>query len=162
MPAFNFLDLGIILIIILSILNGYHKGMIRQIISIVALVAATYVAINYYQLTADYLNQNFSIAVSIAQVLSFGLIIITVSALINIIGFLLNRLTSLLLLSLIDSIGGAILGLIKGSLIVYILLILISKIPFPIMQTSLQSSLLAEKFLALTPFFDEHLTTFIN
>lgn len=162
MQSINLLDFGIIIIIISSILRGYQKGMIRQIIAIVALAVAFYIAMNNYQLVATYFNENFSITRSIAQVISFAVIVIVISAVINILGYLLNKLTGLLLLSMIDSMGGAILGLIKGGLIVYILLILISRIPLPLVKDSLQASILADKFLSLTPIFEDKLQEFIN
>ncbi|MBM7624642.1 CvpA family protein [Sporohalobacter salinus] len=162
MQGINLLDFGIIIIIISSILRGYHKGMIRQVISILALAAAFYVAMNNYQVVAVYFNENFPIPMSIAQVVGFAVIIVVISAIINILGYLLNKLTGLLLLSMVDSIGGAILGLIKGSLIVYILLILIVRIPYPLIENSLQSSILADKFLSLTPVFEKELQEFIN
>ncbi|ADL11947.1 CvpA family protein [Acetohalobium arabaticum] len=162
MQSINLLDFGIIIIIISSILRGYQKGMIRQVISIVALAVAFYVAMNNYQVVAVYFNNNFPITMSIAQVISFGLIVIVISAVINILGYLLNKLTGLLLLSMIDGMGGAILGLIKGGLIVYILLILISRVPFPAAEDSLQASILADKFLSLTPIFEDKLQEFIN
>lgn len=162
MPGINLLDFGIIIIIIISILRGYQKGLIRQIIAVVALIAAFYIAMENYQLVAVYFNENLSMTMPISEVIAFGLIVIVVSAIINIVGYLLNKLTGLLLLSMVDSVGGAIIGLLKGGLIVYILLILLGRIPFPAIQDSIQTSALAEKFLALTPVFEERLQEFIN
>jgi membrane protein required for colicin V production len=162
MPEINLFDLGIILVLVISILRGYQKGLIRQVVAVVALMAAFYIAINNYELLAVYFNENLSITMPISELISFALIIIVVSALINIIGYLLNKLTGLLLLSMVDNIGGAVIGFVKGGLIVYILLILISRMPFTAIQDSIQTSIFAEKFLTLTPVFEEQLQEFIN
>lgn len=162
MSGFNLVDLGIIIIVIISALRGYQKGLIRQVVAVIALVIAFYVAMENYKLVAVYFNENLSMTMSIAEVISFGLIVIVTSAVINIIGYLLNKLTGLLLLSMVDSIGGAAVGLIKGGLIVYILLILIGRMPFPFIQDSIQTSVFAKKFLTLTPLFEEKLQEFIN
>ncbi|KXS40652.1 MULTISPECIES: CvpA family protein [unclassified Candidatus Frackibacter] len=162
MVGINLFDLGIIIIIIVSILRGYQIGLIRQVISIIALIAAFYFAMENYQLLAVYFNKNLAVSMSIAEIISFGLIIIVVSAIINIVGYLLNKLTGLLLLSMVDGMGGALLGLVKGGLIIYILLILISKVPLMPVQNSMQASIFAQKFLSLTPVFEEKLQELIH
>ncbi|SKA04781.1 CvpA family protein [Selenihalanaerobacter shriftii] len=162
MSGINLLDFGIIVVLIISILRGYQIGLIRQVISIIALIIAFYIAATQYQLVSVYFTENVSLTKPIADVISFALITIAFSAVINIIGYLLSKLTGLLLLSMLDGLGGSIIGLAKGFLVVYILLILINRMPFATIEDSIQTSIFADKFLALTPVFEEQLQEFIN
>ncbi|MCK8825988.1 CvpA family protein [Fuchsiella alkaliacetigena] len=163
--AISLLDFGIIVIFIFFVFRGYKLGLIRQIVSIAALVIGFYIAMDNYQILVTYFNENLVLPIFIEPViptLSFALIIIIVSAVINIIGYLLNGLTNLLLISMLDDLGGAIVGFIKGVLMIYITLLLVEQMSVGVVEELIETSVFADEFLNITPIVKESLEKFIS
>lgn len=66
---FNLLDYIIIIIVLLSALNGYRKGLFASVLSLLALIACLYIAYTYGQVTADYITRHFNAQVSLTEYL---------------------------------------------------------------------------------------------
>ena len=91
----NLLDIILILPIILFAYNGYKKGFIIELSSLVALVLGIYLAINFSDFAADFLSNNFSISdqylLIIAFIVTFAVVVIGVIF----VGKILTKLTEI-------------------------------------------------------------------
>lgn len=162
MQAGAWLDIAIILVLCTALIKGYFQGFLRQTAALVGIALGIFVALSRFKIFAEYLMDKFTLSATISQIIAFALIVLAVSAVINLIGLLLQKFTKLVLLSLIDNLGGAGLGLVKGSLIVYLALLLVSRIPYGAVNQYIESSFLASKFLELTPVIQENLDRILH
>jgi membrane protein required for colicin V production len=97
-------------------LLGIYWGFIRQVLSVVGLIAGLVLANRYGGAVAGWLSSFFSSA-ALVQVLGFVLVLIAVSAAVSLLATLLHRFIGLLFLGWLDHLIGGVLGLLQGTLI---------------------------------------------
>jgi membrane protein required for colicin V production len=138
----DFLFAGIVLV---SIGFALMKGLVREIISLVALIGGFILAVLYYPVLGGRLAE-FCRTDAIANF--FGFLIIFVGCiLIGIIAaFLVNRFVKAASLKWIDRLLGGVFGLLRGWAIASILVLAL--ISFPIRENLLTQSVLAPYLLA--------------
>ena len=161
--SLNIVDYGVIVIIAIFAYRGYSSGLINQVTSLLAMVCGIYFASEQYKIFAEVISTKFDLAMGISQVLSFSLLLIVVSLLINYLGYLLSEFLDLIFLSLVDDVAGTIFGLIKGLAIIYIILLIIANLPIEILQQQLDNSFFASVLLDnLNPLFTEKIEKLIS
>ncbi|AZR73661.1 hypothetical protein BBF96_09850 [Anoxybacter fermentans] len=162
MRDITLIDLGIILFLLFFLVRGYQQGLIRQAMALIGLLLGLKIASDHYLFLSTLLQTHFYLDKYLANIISFGLIFFLVIIVINLVGWILSGLTKLLFLSFIDRSIGAVIGLIKGGIIVYLILLLISKVPYKQVSDQLEKSVLAKDLLALTPYIEENLNKIIQ
>ncbi|HSW40314.1 MAG TPA: CvpA family protein [Acidobacteriota bacterium] len=138
--TFTYLDLIFIGIIAVSTIFALLKGLAREIISLVALVAGFILAVRFYQIPAAKLT-GFTSTESIANFLAFLFIFLGCIVIGIILAFAVNRMLKAASLKGIDRLFGAVFGFIRGWAISLVLVI--GLVAFP-----LRDDLLAKSFLA--------------
>ncbi|MCK4260287.1 MAG: CvpA family protein [Halanaerobiales bacterium] len=156
------IDLGIILFIIFFTFRGYQQGLIRQTIALIGLILGLRLAMDNHQYIATWLQAQFYIPNAISTIIGFALILFIVILVINIIGWIMSGLAKLIFLSFFDRLIGAVLGLVKGVIVVYLILLLISKVPYQQISNQLERSVLAKEMLDLTPYIEENIERIIH
>ena len=138
----DFLFAGIVLV---SIGFALMKGLVREIISLVALIGGFILAVLYYPILGGRLAE-FCRTDAVANFAGF-LIIFTGCILIGIIAaFLVNRFVKAASLKWIDRLLGGVFGLLRGWAIASILVLAL--IAFPIRENIMARSVLAPYLLA--------------
>jgi len=155
-------DIGIVAILLLSLVRGYQRGLLQQTAALLGIGLGVLVALHRYHLVSEFLQETFLLPPVLANIVAFVLITMVISALVNLLGFLLQKLTRFLFLAVVDSIGGAGLGLVKGGVVVYLLLLLLARVPYEVLLDHLEASRLASDFLELTPLVQENLDRFFQ
>ncbi len=155
-------DIGIVAILLLSLVRGYQRGFLQQTAALLGIGLGVLVALYRYQLVSEFLQETFLLPPVLGNIVAFVLITMVISALINLFGFLLQKLTKFLFLAILDSIGGAGLGLVKGGIVIYLLLLVLSRVPYEVLIEHLEASRLAKDFLELTPFVQENIDRFFQ
>ncbi len=158
----TWVDLGIVAVLFLAATRGYFKGFLRQTAAILGIVLGIFVALHRYHIVSEFLTDTFLLPTVVANIFGFIIITIVVSALINLLGALFHKLTQIVFIAFLDNIGGAGLGLIKGGLLVYFLLLLISRIPYDNIAHYIEASTLARGFLQFTPVLQKNLDHFLE
>ena len=149
--SINWIDLSIMIIILLNIIIGIYRGIIRGIINLLGLMVAIFLAIFWFKEVGEYINLHTQLSKDIANLLGFVLIFFSIYLIARIIEIILKKIFSLLLISWIDTLGGALFGLIKGLLIVGILLVIITLVPLPVFfKEQLENSFLANRLAVMT------------
>jgi membrane protein required for colicin V production len=163
---FNWIDVAIFILLIIVAIRGYWSGLIRQVTTIIAIILGIYMAAEQYEVFGNFIHQKLGLDLQLANLIAFIFIIVTISILINYLGQLLNQMLNFLSLTVIDKIGGAAFGVIKGGLIVYILVLMGFKIadtlPWHELGDQLDQSFLVPKFLELNPLLKEQLNKFLE
>ncbi len=142
----NWLDIVVIVVVLGFTYSAYSAGLIREIITLVAVVIGIVVAGQLYRnLATDVLvfidNEDAALAVSFLVLFGAVFLLGQVTA------YVLKRTASLLMLGWADQLGGATFGLLKGLLVVQILLIIFAAYPQLGLDDAIDGSGLASIFL---------------
>lgn len=128
----NWIDPVILILLALAIGIGFKKGLMQEIVGIIALVAAFFFALALHKVAASILAKVFpNIPKYITPTAGFVAMFLLVFLAITIIGWLLAKIIKATPLDFADKIGGMIIGLFKGALIISILLLLLALLPLP-------------------------------
>jgi len=113
----NWIDITVYIIIIFFALIGMTRGLVRQVFSISALVGGMIIGLIFYDVfAAMFIKDSLVKNESIANVSAFLIVSFISYLLIQILGWLTTKLMGTLHLSWINRLGGAILGIIIGSI----------------------------------------------
>ena len=124
----NTLDTMLVVVLVISTVLGLYWGLIRQVLSVVGLIAGITLATHYGGRVADSLSSFISNEMA-TQVLGFLFVLIAVSATASLLATILRRSIGLLFLGWIDHLLGGILGLLQGALACTVILIVIALAP---------------------------------
>lgn len=139
------------------ILHGYHRGFIKQTSTILGLLIALVVAIKQYENFQIYLEPYLDVSPPMLQFISFAVIFIIFNLVVHILGLVFKNLINLVFLDPVDHIAGAVLGLIKGGILVYLLLLVLTQIPLQELEDIVNRSFLASNMLELTPIIHQNI-----
>jgi membrane protein required for colicin V production len=137
----NPFDILIAVIIGFCLIRGIFRGLVKELSSLVGVMAGFYAAYSYYTPLAKLLSKYLSFAAH-SQITSFLLIFCVVFIIISILGVIIKYLSSISSLGWVDRICGAGFGLIKGLLITFVLFIAFTTF-LPKNNTIMEKSLLA-------------------
>jgi membrane protein required for colicin V production len=108
----NFLDIFILIPIAFGAWNGYRRGLLMEVIGIVAFVLASIVGFRFFNFGIDLLAPYISVELArrVLPFLGFSVIFFPTVYLVNQIGFSLRRAMNQTILGTLDSLAGAIVG----------------------------------------------------
>ncbi|MBL4774854.1 MAG: CvpA family protein [Mariprofundus sp.] len=109
----NFIDYILIAIVGLSMVLSLWRGFVREVISLIGLVAAFLIASRLSGQTGDFLGQWVSNG-TVADIVGFVLIFIVVMIVVGLIGAIICRLVDLAALSATDRTLGIFFGAARG------------------------------------------------
>lgn len=141
----NFLDYLVVCIVLVSIGFAVTKGLVREIVSLVALIGGFVLAVLYYHSLGSVLAdvcRTESVANFFAFLIIFGGCILFGA----IVSMILNRFLKAASLKWIDRILGGIFGLLRGWAIASVLVLAL--IAFPLHEDAVPRSTLAPYLLA--------------
>ncbi|MBF0303636.1 MAG: CvpA family protein [Desulfamplus sp.] len=118
----NGFDIFIVIVVSFGLLRGFFRGFIREIASIIGVVAGFYGAYTYYKLLSVYLNPlvndwGFNNWETYGNIASFFILFFGILALTSLIANIIKYLLKLVFLAWIDKLFGMIFGAIKGILL---------------------------------------------
>ena len=124
----NYLDIILLILLLLSALNGFKNGFVEELAGLVALILGIWAAIKFSAVLGGYLTDTFQCDVKYVNILAFIGIFIFVIILINIIGALISNLLKAIKLNFINRLAGLLFGALKGIIILSVFLVVINKI----------------------------------
>ena len=125
---------------------AFRAGLIREVVTLVAVVGGVLVAGHYYDDLADdvlLFIKNDKAAKAIAFVTLFG----SVALLGQLAAFLIKQAVSLLLLGWLDHLAGGAFGLLKGLVLVELFLMFFATFPYLGLEKAIDGSGIAPLFL---------------
>ncbi len=150
----SWLDIAVIAVIGIATLIGLKIGIIKAVLTLAGVVIGVLLAGRFYIALAEQLT--FIPQETLARVVAFAIILALVVLIASVIAGVLKWLASIILLGWVNRLGGALLGLIMGSVFCGALLAIWTKflgISDPIAESALATFLL-DRFpmvLALLP-----------
>lgn len=113
------IDWILVVLLLLGAIRGWRTGLIKQIVSLGGLIAGLLIAKLCYAMVGDAIAPHIDNHTTLAHVLAFILIWIAVPVILGVLGEILTTvLDKLFVLGTVNSILGALLGLIKFQLII--------------------------------------------
>ncbi len=142
----NWLDYVMLAIILVTVVMGIVKGLIRQVIGLVAVIAGLVLAVVYYDQTS-HMFRTFVKNELVSNFLGFLLIFFIVLAAGAILGHLLTK-AMVGPLAFANRLFGAVFGLVKAVLICGILVFAL--VSFDMARPAIETSVLAPACLGIT------------
>ncbi len=122
----NLLDIAILIIVALMIVRGFFRGIVQEAANLLGLIASFFLAALYYQDLAFWLEPfipNHSIVLSF---FCFVFLFIFCIFLFNFLGIIARKAIQLTLLGWVDRVLGGLFGLIKGAVILFVLVTILT------------------------------------
>ena len=121
---FNQIDILIIILTIISMIYGYSRGLIKEMLSILSLLVSVYISINVYPNISLFIKEYIEMAV-LADSISFALMFLFLYSLINIFSnFIVASITNTPI-RILDKNFGILFGFFRALLIFSLLNILL-------------------------------------
>ena len=121
---FNQIDILILILTIISMIYGYSRGLIKEILSILSILISVYISINLYPKISLFIKQYIEMAV-LADSISFALMFLFLYSLINIFSnFIVSSITNTPI-RILDKNFGILFGFFRALLIFSLLNILL-------------------------------------
>ncbi|WPP53484.1 CvpA family protein [Catalinimonas niigatensis] len=132
-------DFVILAILLAGAYRGYQKGLLREVIAVIALVAGVIGAIQWMPWGVAFLSETFDVTSEFLPAFAFLFIFIVIVLILSLAGRLLKLVIDLTPIGFLDGIGGALLGMIKWALGISILLWVLdtAQIELPVDNNSL-------------------------
>ena len=124
--SINLLDIIILIPLLLFAWQGYRKGFIIEISTLIALLLGIYFALYFSDYAGSLLTQYFEIDEKYLAIVSFIVTFIVVVIAVIAVGKIVQKFIDLLLLGFLNKLAGAVFGVLKGALLVSILLVIIN------------------------------------
>jgi membrane protein required for colicin V production len=110
----NWLDILILVTLAASVIGGLATGIVRGVVNLAGLILGIFLAGRYYETLGDKLT--FIHNNDIARTVAFIVIVVIIMILAGLIGGLLHKLVSGIMLGWLDHLVGGVLGLLVGAL----------------------------------------------
>ena len=121
---FNQIDILIIILTIISMIYGYSRGLIKEILSILSLLISVYISINVYPNISLFIKEYIEMAV-LADSISFALMFLFLYSLINIFSNFIVSSIGNTPIRILDKNFGILFGFFRALLIFSLLNILL-------------------------------------
>lgn len=122
---FNIIDIIIGIFLIVGTYQGFSKGLIYQLSSLLGLIIGIYGAINFSNYVADYLSNENMIDPKYIKVTALFITFMGILVAIHFIGKTLESIFSFTGLGVLNTIGGILFSLIKQLIILSLFIMLI-------------------------------------
>lgn len=145
----NLLDLAILIIVVLIAVRGFFRGIIQEAATLFGIIASFFLACYYYNELARFLlrfTQNYLV---VLYFFSFLLLFVLSLFLFRSLGLLIKQMVRLTLFGWVDRVLGGFFGLIKGGVVVFFLITLLTLL-LPKQSTIINQSRLFPRVIALT------------
>ena len=124
------LDIILIILLLIGAYSGYKKGLIIEIIGLVALILAIIGGLKLVQWGGEFLRNTFDIDSIWLPVITFILIFLIILLIVYSIGSMLKHAVHLTLLGSVDRLAGSVLGIIKWAFGLSVIIWFFSNIGF--------------------------------
>lgn len=123
-------DIAILGILLVAGYSGYKKGLILELIGIVAFVLAIIGGFKLLQLGMDFLSKMYDGFGNFLPFVAFLALFVLILMLVNLLGKFIKGVVHLTPFGLVDNLGGALIGIVKGTLALSILLWVMTSLNF--------------------------------
>src|SRR5680860_134919 len=107
----NYIDIVLVLLLVFSAIGGFRKGLIVELASLAALILGIWGAIEFSDITSDFLVENFNLKSDHLNIISFAVTFVVIVILVHIVGSVVNKLVETVMLGFINKLAGLVFGI---------------------------------------------------
>lgn len=122
----NYLDIIIAIILFLFGFKGFRKGLVIEVVTLLAFGVGIYGAMHFSDFTANHLQDFMEINPKYLNTIAFVLTFILLVIVVNMIGKAVTGLIEAMNLSFFNKLGGFVFGVAKGVLLCSLLLLVLN------------------------------------
>ncbi len=146
----NPVDVAILAVLGIFLLKGLLRGLVKEVCSLIGLVAGAFVAFRFYPPLAEILVGSVNLPTSVGVAVAFGLLFGFTYIFFVVLGYLLSRLFKAVFLGGANRVAGGLFGLVQGAILLSLILFTISLGSSPeFLQLMVKKSELAPPFVDL-------------
>ncbi|MEW5925273.1 MAG: CvpA family protein [Candidatus Zixiibacteriota bacterium] len=127
----NWVDIILLILLVAAVIIGSKKGLVRELMALAVLTAAVIVSINYIDIIATKIYAQLGGSPLITAILSFIILLAFIYAVFKILGMMFYKFANLQSLGRKDQLGGALIGAVRGWVIISFLIFMIFLFPMP-------------------------------
>lgn len=121
----NYLDIIILVFLAISVFQGFRRGFVMELASLLALILGIWAAFYFSSWTEDILDSYFNIPEKYLSAVAFVTTFAVVAIVITLLGLLIDRFLEMIALGFINKLLGLFFGLLKGIVIASLILFVI-------------------------------------
>ena len=154
----HYLDIIVLIIVIISAIEGGIQGLVYEVCSLIGLVAGFFLALEFFDTAAAYLGF-IPLPGWVLKAISFFLILVAVNVIFRFLGKSLRIVLRKVFMGWLDRFAGVIFGLLRGTFIalLIIMILLLTPIGSVIISEAPNTKLIPPALQAVRPFI-EYLT----
>ncbi len=118
----NILDIILLLCFVPALIQGFRKGFISQVISIISLILGVWMSARFANIVGNWIGQYIQGSEQVLRLVAFALIFIAVIAALTLVGKMLEGMIRLIMLGWLNRLLGVLFSLLKAGLIVGLLI----------------------------------------
>jgi membrane protein required for colicin V production len=146
----NLIDILVWAILLVFVIKGFLKGLVREVCSLVGLVMGIWAACKYFPSLSAAIRPYIHLPYYVSATISFVLIFLVIGLLFFFLGHFLTVIFKFSLLGGVNRAGGLIFGFLQGALVLSILLWLGTTKPMPMkLKFQLERSSAAHPFIVI-------------
>lgn len=124
----NYIDIVLALLLVFSAINGFRKGLVAELASLAALILGIWGAIEFSDVTSEFLVDNFNMKSEHLKIISFVITFVVIVVLVHVVGGVVNKLIETVMLGFLNKLAGMVFGIVRAALILSIVLVVFDKI----------------------------------
>lgn len=124
----NYIDIILALLLVFSAINGFRKGLIAELASLAALILGIWGAIEFSDVTSEFLVENFNMKSEHLNIISFIVTFVVIVILVHIVGGVVNKMVETVMLGFLNKLAGMVFGIVRAALILSVVLVIFDKI----------------------------------
>ncbi|HOG20580.1 MAG TPA: CvpA family protein [Salinivirgaceae bacterium] len=151
----NAIDIFIAIPLLWGMWQGYNKGLISILATLIALLIGVWGSIKFSNIIANFLSNSFGLVSEYNSIIAFSITFIIIVVVVHLLAKALDKLLSAIALGVLVKISGAAFGALKWGLIVSILLSVYNVINVDYKYTSketIEKSILYKPVASIAPF----------
>jgi membrane protein required for colicin V production len=127
----NWVDVVLLILLVAAIIIGSKKGLVRELMALAVLTATVIVSINYIDIIATKIYAKIGGSPLVTAIMSFIILLALIYAIFKLLGMLFYKIANLQKLGKKDQLGGALVGAIRGWIIISFMIFLVFLMPMP-------------------------------
>ncbi len=118
----NWVDALVALTLLAAFWGGFRNGLVREVIGLAAVVLAWFAATAFVAGAADWIGAQWGLAPAVSRVAGFWAVFLAAFVLVRALGWLLEKITKLPVISIASGLGGGVVASIKALVLLWAIL----------------------------------------
>jgi membrane protein required for colicin V production len=154
----NIIDIVLLILFAWFAFQGFRKGFIIELASLIALILGIYTAIYFSGYASDFLVNSMDMDNDYVPVTSFVITFIIVVLIVYVLGRILEKFVNMIALGFLNKLAGGVFGILKAALFISVFIVILNHYNINFISSEKKdNSLLYEPVEEIAPFIWDRL-----